>query len=120
VTDTGPGIPAEQQQNIFIPFFTTKQKGTGLGLAISQRIVKSHGGSLTVQSRVGEGTTFVIRLPALPSEAPADMVPMDRTPYPGALLSRMLPVGTPDSTEAKPAPDKKPKDKDKKRRRANG
>jgi len=68
VTDTGGGIPGDQQLNIFVPFFTTKQKGTGLGLAICQRIVKNHGGSISVQSRVGEGSTFIIRLPALPSE----------------------------------------------------
>ncbi|NOK23796.1 GAF domain-containing sensor histidine kinase, partial [Corallococcus carmarthensis] len=68
VSDNGPGIPADQQPHIFVPFFTTKQKGTGLGLAICQRIVKNHGGSISVQSKVGEGTVFIIRLPALPSE----------------------------------------------------
>ncbi|RKH96870.1 histidine kinase, partial [Corallococcus sp. AB030] len=68
VSDDGPGIPADQQTHIFVPFFTTKQKGTGLGLAICQRIVKNHGGSISVQSKMGEGTTFIIRLPALPSE----------------------------------------------------
>jgi signal transduction histidine kinase len=65
VADDGPGIPPEQQPNIFVPFFTTKQKGTGLGLAICQRIVKNHGGSISVQSRVGDGSTFVVRLPAM-------------------------------------------------------
>jgi signal transduction histidine kinase len=65
VADDGPGIPPEQQPNIFVPFFTTKQKGTGPGLAICQRLVKSHGGSISVQSKVGEGSTFVVRLPAL-------------------------------------------------------
>src|SRR5262249_54790744 len=65
----GGGIPGDQQLNIFVPFFTTKQKGTGLGLAICQRIVKNHGGGISVQSRVGEGSTFIIRLPALPSES---------------------------------------------------
>jgi hypothetical protein len=78
VTDTGPGIPLDQQLHIFVPFFTTKQKGTGLGLAICQRIVKNHGGTITVQSRVGEGATFLIRLPALPSETPSE------TPVPAA------------------------------------
>jgi signal transduction histidine kinase len=70
VADTGGGIPGDQQLNIFVPFFTTKQKGTGLGLAICQRIVKNHGGSISVQSRVSEGATFIIRLPALPTEPP--------------------------------------------------
>ncbi len=75
VADDGPGIPADQQLNIFVPFFTTKQKGTGLGLAISQRIVKNHGGTISVQSRVGEGSTFTIRLPALPAEFVAAETP---------------------------------------------
>ncbi|RKG64821.1 histidine kinase, partial [Corallococcus sp. CA054B] len=81
VSDTGPGIPADQQPHIFVPFFTTKQKGTGLGLAICQRIVKNHGGSISVQSKVGEGTAFIIRLPALPSEQVEGALP-DGTPAP--------------------------------------
>lgn len=75
VSDNGPGIPADQQLNIFVPFFTTKSKGTGLGLAICQRIVKNHAGTITVQSKVGEGSTFTIRLPALPDEQPAPETP---------------------------------------------
>jgi nitrogen-specific signal transduction histidine kinase len=83
VSDNGPGIPADQQLNIFVPFFTTKQKGTGLGLAICQRIVKNHGGTISVQSKVGEGSTFTIRLPALPEEQPApETPPIDGTPMP--------------------------------------
>ncbi|MBM4379515.1 MAG: GAF domain-containing protein [Deltaproteobacteria bacterium] len=74
VADDGPGIPPDQQVNIFVPFFTTKQKGTGLGLAISQRIVRNHGGNISVQSRVGEGTTFVIRLPVVPASPPLPSV----------------------------------------------
>ena len=62
--DTGAGIPEETLDRIFIPFYTTKTKGTGLGLAISQRIVKGHGGTIEVQSRVGEGTEFVLRFPS--------------------------------------------------------
>jgi two-component system sensor histidine kinase HydH len=86
VADTGPGIPADQQVNIFVPFFTTKQQGTGLGLAICQRIVKNHGGTIAVQSRTGEGSTFVIRLPALTTES-AEAAPAlgDGTPMPGSL-----------------------------------
>ncbi|HLV61399.1 MAG TPA: ATP-binding protein, partial [Fredinandcohnia sp.] len=64
VRDTGPGLPEEHREHIFVPFFTTKKRGTGLGLAISQRIIRSHGGRITAQSRPGEGTEFLIRLPA--------------------------------------------------------
>jgi signal transduction histidine kinase len=63
-TDTGAGIPEDALDRIFIPFYTTKTKGTGLGLAISQRIVKGHGGTIEVQSRVGEGTEFILRFPS--------------------------------------------------------
>jgi two-component system, NtrC family, sensor histidine kinase HydH len=50
---------------IFIPFFTTKQRGTGLGLALCQRIVQHHGGTLEVRSVEGHGATFVMRVPAI-------------------------------------------------------
>ena len=63
VRDTGPGIAPKVLANLFVPFFTTKQKGTGLGLAISQRIVQGAGGSIAVASQEGSGTTFTIRLP---------------------------------------------------------
>ncbi len=91
VSDTGPGIPADQQLNIFVPFFTTKEKGTGLGLAICQRIVKNHGGTIAVQSKVGEGTTFSIRLPVLPSEAAVAETPLpDGTPMPGTRVPEVV------------------------------
>ncbi len=89
VRDTGPGIPEVDREHVFVPFYTTKEKGTGLGLAISQRIVRSHGGNIALQSRAGEGTEFVIRLPAVEerraehSEAPApanDAAPPPKTP----------------------------------------
>ncbi len=82
VQDDGPGIPPDQQLNIFVPFVTTKQKGTGLGLAISQRIVKNHGGTISLQSRMGEGSTFVVRLPALPGESPELTLSPEATPFP--------------------------------------
>lgn len=63
VRDDGPGIPAEQLRHVFDPFFSTKEGGTGLGLSISHRIVKEHGGSITVRSEVGKGTAFTIRIP---------------------------------------------------------
>jgi signal transduction histidine kinase len=63
VTDTGSGISAEDIENIFKPFFTTKHKGTGLGMTISRRIVEQHHGSMTITSRPGEGTTVTIQLP---------------------------------------------------------
>jgi signal transduction histidine kinase len=61
--DTGVGIPAGDLKNLFIPFFTTKDKGTGLGLPISQRIFENHGGTIEVRSQPGEGATFTVLLP---------------------------------------------------------
>ena len=61
--DTGPGIPEECRDRIFDPFFTTKDHGTGLGLSISYGIIEQHGGSISVESRMGKGSTFTIQLP---------------------------------------------------------
>jgi two-component system sensor histidine kinase PilS (NtrC family) len=66
VSDDGPGIAAPDLLRVFTPFFTTKRDGTGLGLATVHRIVEAHGGSVSVDSREGEGATFVVRLPAAP------------------------------------------------------
>ncbi|MCZ6513599.1 MAG: ATP-binding protein [Nitrospinae bacterium] len=63
ISDTGVGIPSADRENIFNPFFSTKDKGTGLGLAIAHNIVKAHQGTIDVQSREGEGTTFIVNLP---------------------------------------------------------
>jgi len=61
--DTGPGIPAERLERIFEPLFTTRTDGTGLGLSTSKRIVERHGGTLTVETEVGVGSTFTVTLP---------------------------------------------------------
>jgi len=63
VTDTGVGISPENLHKIFDPFFTTKKTGTGLGLSVCQGVLENHGGAITVESRLGEGTTFTVRLP---------------------------------------------------------
>ena len=65
VTDNGPGIPQKILDKIFQPFFTTKPtgQGTGLGLSLSYDIVKTHGGELKVETRKGEGSKFIIKLP---------------------------------------------------------
>jgi len=61
--DSGAGIDAEALGKIFEPFFTTKRDGTGLGLAITKKIIEGHGGTLSVESAVGKGTTVVVGLP---------------------------------------------------------
>jgi two-component system NtrC family sensor kinase len=65
VRDTGAGIPVAAQEDIFNPFFTTKDKGTGLGLSIAHQIVTEHGGFITVESREKEGSCFAIHLPVV-------------------------------------------------------
>jgi signal transduction histidine kinase len=65
VADNGPGIPAAVRNRLFDPFFTTKKEGTGLGLSISQKIVRDHGGIITVSSVEGKGTTFRVNLPLI-------------------------------------------------------
>lgn len=67
VEDTGQGIPEEIQEHIFEPYFTTKEtgRGSGLGLAVTHGIVSSYGGSILLESRPGEGTTFKVYLPVL-------------------------------------------------------
>jgi PAS domain S-box-containing protein len=64
--DTGIGMTKETMEKIFTPFFTTKAKGMGLGLPICKRIIEAHGGKITVESAVGEGTTFILTLPIKP------------------------------------------------------
>lgn len=64
ISDSGVGIPEDVIDKIFDPYFSTKQKGSGLGLAISHSVVSKHDGNIFVQSKLGEGTTFTIYLPA--------------------------------------------------------
>lgn len=66
--DTGEGIPEKHLDKLFTPLFTTKAKGVGLGLSICKRIVKAHGGQITVQSKVGKGTCFTVILPLKPKK----------------------------------------------------
>jgi signal transduction histidine kinase len=63
VSDNGPGIPESIQKKIFQPFFTTKEEGTGLGLSIAARIIKDHNGRVDIESKQGDGSIFIIRLP---------------------------------------------------------
>jgi len=63
--DAGEGMDAERLAHLFEPYRTTKEKGTGLGLMITKRIVTEHGGTIAVESEVGRGTTFTVRLPRL-------------------------------------------------------
>ena len=67
--DQGEGIPEERLSRLGEPFYTTKEKGTGLGLMVSFKIIKNHGGSIQVQSQVGQGTTVDVVLPVSPDTA---------------------------------------------------
>ena len=63
VADDGLGIPPEEREKLFLPYYSTKGRGSGLGLAIVRRIVAEHGGSIDVDSRIGAGTTIRLTLP---------------------------------------------------------
>jgi two-component system NtrC family sensor kinase len=73
ISDTGPGIPKEDIKNIFEPFFTTKPvgEGTGLGLSVCRSLVQEHQGEIEVESTLGEGTTFIIKMPRYKETAEA-------------------------------------------------
>ncbi|HKQ36453.1 MAG TPA: ATP-binding protein [Verrucomicrobiae bacterium] len=79
IKDNGPGITEENLKRIFDPFFTTKQvgKGTGLGLSLCYGIIQEHTGTIVATSKVGEGTTFTIEIPA----APANAAPSKQTEF---------------------------------------
>lgn len=89
ISDTGPGIPADVMARLYTPFFTTKPagKGTGLGLPITKGVVEDHGGTITVESEPGRGTTFIISLPCAAAAHHAE----PRPAQPGA--SRVVVVG---------------------------
>jgi signal transduction histidine kinase len=79
VRDAGPGIAPAVLKNLFVPFFTTKDRGTGLGLAISQRMVEEMGGRIEVMSHLGDGATFTVLLP-VGVGAPSEARPSGQTP----------------------------------------
>src|SRR6185312_10688435 len=114
--DTGVGIPAGDLKNLFIPFFTTKDKGTGLGLPISQRIIENHGGTIEVRSQPGEGATFTVLLPIEadayaayldatregPRRTPATPPPLPPLPPPPGRQPPPLPPGSPPTSRRTP------------------
>jgi PAS domain S-box-containing protein len=82
VSDTGPGIPLEIRNNIFDPYFTTKEagKGTGMGLAITLGIITSYGGFITCESEIGQGTVFEIFFPAIDQKIVSEIKPVEVAP----------------------------------------
>jgi len=70
IADTGPGIAPETLGQIFEPYFSTKETGIGVGLALTKKLIEDHGGQITVESKVGVGTTFAVSLPREPKDAP--------------------------------------------------
>jgi len=63
IADNGPGVPAADREELFMPYYSTKRRGSGLGLAIVRRIVAEHGGSIELGDNVPHGSRFVIELP---------------------------------------------------------
>jgi len=61
VTDNGPGIPLDQREKVFVPFYTTKRQGSGVGLTLVRQIASVHGGSVTITDPPGGGTAVSLR-----------------------------------------------------------
>jgi signal transduction histidine kinase len=105
--DTGPGIPTSDMRNLFIPFFTTKEKGTGLGLPISQRIIENHGGMIEPRSQPGAGATFTVLLP-VEADAFAAYAESKKGPPPPPSIALRPPIPMPSlepmDSEATPLP----------------
>ncbi len=78
ISDTGPGIAKDHLQHIFDPFFTTKEKGTGLGLSVVYGIVQRHRATIEVESELGKGTTFLLRIPSM--SPPPEVAKVDPAP----------------------------------------
>jgi signal transduction histidine kinase len=70
VADSGPGIPAQEKDKVFDPFYTTKSDSTGIGLSICRRIIADHGGSIRIRSSKWGGAEFRITLPAETQQVP--------------------------------------------------
>jgi two-component system, NtrC family, sensor histidine kinase HydH len=103
--DTGVGIPPGDLRNLFIPFFTTKEKGTGLGLPISQRIIENHGGTIEVRSQPGAGSAFTVLLP-VEADAYASYAESKKVPPP--IPSRRTPISVPALEPIEPARSARP------------
>ncbi len=82
VSDTGPGIPHDERDRIFRPFWSTAGQGTGLGLAIARELAQALGGRLELESELGRGSTFVLLLPG------AERGPRQRRPSVAAEAER--------------------------------
>jgi two-component system, NtrC family, sensor kinase len=107
VCDNGGGIAPENLQQIFNPFFSSKgSRGTGLGLAVSQKILKEHGGRILVESRLDEGSRFVLELPAMPAEEAKARRP-ELTIHEGASKTSASPVEPDEGRGAEEARDEK-------------
>jgi signal transduction histidine kinase len=78
ISDTGRGISPEDIAKVFEPYYSTKETGTGLGLAIVKKAVDDHGGSISVNSKEGSGTTFTISLPTKPEGGQQGLKVQDR------------------------------------------